>query len=140
MRFLIASVRRDFIDSVDWQDLEQGIHGDPEEFVDHLRDGAQAKGRGYGAVLASLLDPAAFLDAMKEAADRLKGEPGRGEDYETAVLVLRHLSETKECKDWLERAQTAAKAIFDEVGRDIDQTGVEDQPVSGVQAVEGDGA
>ncbi|MDA1129864.1 MAG: hypothetical protein O2913_14405 [Chloroflexi bacterium] len=123
MRFLAAAVRRDFIDKADWQDLERGIHGHPDVYVERLRDDAQAHEPGSGAVLGCLLDPDAFLEAINEAVEKLRNQPGRGEEYETAVLVLKHLSEAEGGKRWLEEAHTAAKAVFEEAldGGDVER-------------------
>ncbi|MDA1276439.1 MAG: hypothetical protein O2960_20670 [Verrucomicrobia bacterium] len=115
MRSISAALRKEFAGSVDWTDLEQGINGDPAGYVEHLRDKAQEQGTGHGVVLGCLLDQESFLEVLNEAVGRLRDEPGRGEEYETAVLVLKHLSETEGGKRWLEEAHTAAKAVFDEV-------------------------
>ena len=112
-----AAIREEFQRSVDWFDLEQGISGDPADYVEQLIDRASGEGTGYGAVLGYLQDPEIFVDALNEAVDALRGEQGRGEDYEVAVLVLRQLTETDEGGRWLESAKRSAIAMFEQSGR-----------------------
>ncbi len=54
--------------------------------------------------------------------------PGKGEEYEVAVLVLKHLTEAEAGREWLVKAHAAAKSLIAEVGP------------GNVAGVEGDGA
>ncbi|MDA1129851.1 MAG: hypothetical protein O2913_14340 [Chloroflexi bacterium] len=114
MRSVSAALQKEFAKRVDWSDLEQGINGDPAGYVEHLRDKAQEQGTGHGVVLGCLLDQESFLEVLNEAVGRLRNQPGRGEEYETAVLVLKHLTETENGKRWLEEAHKSAKALFEQ--------------------------
>jgi len=106
----------------DWNELEEGIHGDSGEFVDRLQD----KGRGgsfhHSLVLYALTEPSGLVEAVSEAVKSLRVTLGRGEEYEVAVLVFMHLTETAEGKRWMEDAHGAARALRDDAD---DGSGVE---------------
>ena len=107
-----AEARKQFPMHANWSELEQGIHSNAESFVDHLWAESQEGDIAHGATYLSLIDLDGFLESVSEAIDRLRDEPGRGEDLELAVLVQRHLTETEEGKRWLAQAQAAANALL----------------------------
>jgi len=95
----------------DWNELEAGIHGDPGEFVDSLQSQAGEGSCNHSLVLEALTEPSGLVEAVSEAVKSLPVTPGRGEEYELAVLVLTHLTETEEGKRWVEEAHGAARAL-----------------------------
>jgi len=101
--------RKEFANTIDWSDLERGIHSDPVEYIGQLLVTDNDRSGGHDAVLSCLRDPDTFLAAVNEAVERLRGRPGLGDDYETAVLVQQHLSETEPGKQWLTTA--CARAV-----------------------------
>ena len=54
-------MREEFLRSVDWFDLEQGISGDPADYFGHQRDMTLDEGTGYGAVIGCLPRPQILL-------------------------------------------------------------------------------
>ena len=68
------------------------------------------------------MEPSGLVEAVSEAVKSLRVTPGRGEEYEVAVLVLMHLTETEEGKRWMEEAHGAATAL----GADADDGSVVD--------------
>ncbi len=42
--------------------------------------------------------------------------PSKGEEYQVAVLVLKHLTEADAGREWPVKAQAAAKSLIDEAG------------------------
>ena len=63
--------------------------------------------------------------------------PGTGEDYEIAVLVLKHLSATEAGREWLVKAHAAAKSLVEELVRDTG-TGAQAEPRSEEETPEED--
>lgn len=98
------SQSQEFASTVDWSDLETGIHSDPVDYIAHLLEMGHDKSNGHDALLWGLKDPDTFLAALDEAVERLRGQPGLGHDYEIAVLVQKHLTESEKGKQWLTAA------------------------------------
>lgn len=119
MRSISATFRKEFAGSEDWSELERGINGDPAVYVEHLREKAQKQGTGDSGLLGCLVDPESFLKALEGAVDRLRGEPGRGEDYEVAILIRKYLTDSKEGRRWLEEARATALITLGEMALDI---------------------
>lgn len=119
MRSISATFRNEFAGSLNWSDLERGINGDPAVYVEHLREKAQKQGTGDGALLGCLVDPESFLKALNGGVDCLRGEPGRGEDYEVAILIRKYLTDSKEGRRWLEEARATALITLGEMALDI---------------------
>ncbi len=102
---------------IDWNELEQGVHGDPMDFLQKVQGSATDDNHG-GQALAELIrdhEPPEILYILNQAVDSCVRD-GRGVDYETAVLVLLHLKETVLGRDWLVKAHAAAKSLIAEVG------------------------
>lgn len=104
---------------IDWADLEHGVHGDPAEYLEKL----QTRARGQSLKDAALLvlfaseEPPSITNFLSQEVKKLGVERGKGEEYEIAVVVLKHLTETSEGKRWLDEVHAAARALLpDEVG------------------------
>ena len=97
---------------VDWAALETGVHGDPGEFIQSVFITAYEKDSLYHHQLSRLFqdnEPDAIIGEMSRLAESLAVESG--EEYEVAVLVLKHLAESEEGLLWLAQVHLAAQVI-----------------------------
>ena len=104
------------LSQLDWAEVERGVHGDPGEFIQRAYDSALDGQDGTHQALARLfhdLEPPAILDAFTRAVESMAVTAGKGEEYEVAVLVVKHLTETEAGRAWLAKAHIAAGAIQD---------------------------
>ena len=102
------------LSQLDWAEVERGVHGDPGEFIQRAYDSALDGQDGTHEALARLfhdLEPPAILDALTQAVESTAVAAGNGEEYEVAVLVVKHLTETEAGRAWLAKAHNAAGAI-----------------------------
>lgn len=104
-----------YLEPVSLDEWEQGVLGDPLDFVEHLLERIQDGSFGHSMALALLLEPNRLVDAFREQAETLRVATGKGEEYEQAVLVHKHLTETEEGRQWLKDAQAAAHMLVDQI-------------------------
>jgi hypothetical protein len=101
-----------YLKAVSLDEWEQGVHGDPFDFVEHLLGRIREGSFSHSVALALLQEPERLVDAIKDQAETLRlAPPGKGEEYEQAVLVHKHLTETAEGKQWLKEAKAAAQML-----------------------------
>ena len=104
------------LSQIDWAEVERGVHGDPGEFIQQASDSALDGQDGTHQALARLfhdLEPPEILDALTQAVESMAVAAGKGEEYEVAVLVVKHLTETEAGRAWLAKAHIAAGAMQD---------------------------
>ena len=104
------------LSQVDWAEVEKAVHSDPEEFIQQTYDSALDGQDGSHQALTRLfhdLEPPAILDVLSHAVESMAAAAGKGEEYEVAVLVVKHLTETEAGRAWLAKAHIAAGAIQD---------------------------
>jgi len=133
IRRFIAAIRRDFVQKVDWVDLEAGVHGDPGDFVAHLWEGVGAGNSGYSVTFISLGDTSAFLEYVSGAVMILREDADRSKEYELAIRVQMLLTETEEGRQWLEAAHNTAVRLFSD--RLAEQSGVEETVVNAPETI-----
>ena len=100
------------LDRVDWVELEIGAHSEPEQFIQGIHRSGYEEYSLYHRQLAKLFqdnEPDAIRTELSRLAELLVMESG--EDYEFAVLVLKHLEESEEGRLWLAYAHAAAESI-----------------------------
>jgi len=98
------------LDRVDWVELEIGVHGDPVEFIQRVYRAGYDQDSLYHRQLARLFQdnlPEAILDELSKLVGSVVAD---GEDYEVAVLVLKHLNDTNAKRLWLTQAHASAVA------------------------------
>ena len=98
---------------VDWGELERGVHGDPAEYVREHLGSLRGEDVAHGNLARLFHDhePLAILEALSQAVQSMAVDAGKGEDYEVAVLVVKHLMETEKGQQWLAQAQMATRAV-----------------------------
>lgn len=124
-----------YLEPVSLDEWEQGVHGDPLDFLEHLLERIRGGSFSHSVILALLQEPERVVGAIKDQAETLRVEPGRGEEYEQAVLVHKHLTETQEGRRWLIEAQAAARMLVEQI-QDAASREAEAVPVRDTEAEE----
>jgi hypothetical protein len=100
------------LDRVDWVELEIGAHSDPKQFIQGIHRSGYEEHSLYHRQLAKLFqdnESDAIRTELSRLAETVVMESG--EEYEVAVLVLKHLEESEGGRLWLAQAHAAAESI-----------------------------